>query len=64
MPQIAGARGRLDAHATVAGTPQHPDLSGTAHVRDGQILPAGRGELIEDLMATSTSTRHASPWTA
>ena len=51
LPQIAGARGRMDAHATVGGTPQHPDLSGTARVRDGQLMLAGRGELIEGLTA-------------
>ena len=51
VPQLAGARGRLDLHATVGGTPQHPDLKGAAAVRDGQMLIAGRSELIEGLRA-------------
>jgi hypothetical protein len=51
VPQIADARGRLDLHGTVGGTPRHPDLLGTAAVRDGQMLISGRSELIEDLRA-------------
>jgi hypothetical protein len=51
VPQIAGARGRLDLQATVAGTPQRPTLNGAAHARDGQLLITGRSELIEDLTA-------------
>ena len=50
-PQLAGARGRLDLRGTVSGTPQHPDLKGTAAVRDGQMLISGRSELIEGLRA-------------
>ena len=50
-PQLAGARGRLDLHGTVSGTPQHPKLQGTAAVRDGQMLISGRSELIEGLRA-------------
>ena len=52
VPQIAGARGRLDLHGTVDGTPRHPDLKGAAVVRDGQLLISGRSELIEDLRAS------------
>ncbi len=52
VPQIAGARGRLDLHATVGGTPQRPTLSGGARVSDGQMLITGRSELIEDLTAS------------
>ena len=51
VPQLAGARGRLDVHCTVGGTPRHPDLKGTAAVRDGQMLISGRSELIEGLWA-------------
>jgi len=51
VPQIADARGRLDLHGTVGGTPRHPDLKGTAAVRDGQMLISGRSELIEGLRA-------------
>lgn len=51
VPQIADARGRLDLHGTVGGTPRHPDLNGTAAVRDGQMLISGRSELIEGLRA-------------
>ena len=51
MPQVAGARGRLDLRCTVGGTPRHPDLTGTAAVRDGQMLLSGRNELIEGLRA-------------
>jgi hypothetical protein len=51
MPLVAGARGRLDLHCTVGGTPRHPDLAGTAGVRDGQMLLSGRNELIEGLRA-------------
>jgi hypothetical protein len=50
-PQLAAARGRLELHGTVAGTPQHPDLKGTAAVRDGEALLTGRGELITGLRA-------------
>jgi hypothetical protein len=50
-PQLAGARGRLALHATVAGTPQRPDLKGTASVRDGEALITGRSELITGLRA-------------
>jgi hypothetical protein len=50
-PQLAAARGRLELHATVAGTPQHPDLKGTAAVRDGEALMVGRSELITGLRA-------------
>ena len=51
VPQIAAARGRLDLHGTVGGTPRHPDLLGAAAVRDGQLLLSGRSELIEGLRA-------------
>ena len=51
VPQVAGARGRIDLHGTLAGTPRHPDLNGTAAVRDGQLLISGRSELIEGLRA-------------
>mgnify|MGYP001564006611 CR=1 FL=1 len=51
VPQIAGARGRFDLHATLAGTPRHPDLAGTARARDGQMLITGREELLEDIHA-------------
>jgi len=51
VPQVAGARGRLDLHATLGGTPRHPDLKGVATVRDGQMLISGRSELIEGLRA-------------
>ncbi len=51
VPQIAAARGRLDLHGTVGGTPRHPDLAGSALVRDGQLLISGRSELIEGLRA-------------
>ncbi len=52
VPQLAGARGRLDLHATVGGTPQRPTVAGSARVRDGQMLITGRSELIEDLSAS------------
>lgn len=51
VPQVADARGRLDLHGTVGGTPRHPDLNGTASVREGQMLISGRSELIEGLRA-------------
>jgi len=51
VPQIADARGRIDLHGTVGGAPRHPDLKGTAAVRDGQMLISGRSELIESLRA-------------
>jgi autotransporter translocation and assembly factor TamB len=35
----------------VAGTPQRPDLKGTASVRDGEALMVGRSELITGLRA-------------
>jgi hypothetical protein len=50
-PQIAAASGRLEVHATVGGTARHPDLQGTAAVRDGQLLISGRSELIEGMRA-------------
>ncbi len=50
-PQLAAARGRLELHATVAGTPQRPDLRGTASVHDGEALIVGRSELITGLRA-------------
>ncbi|MBI5708684.1 MAG: translocation/assembly module TamB domain-containing protein [Candidatus Eisenbacteria bacterium] len=51
VPQIAGARGRFDLHATLAGTPHHPDIAGTARVSDGQMLVTGREERLEDIHA-------------
>jgi autotransporter translocation and assembly factor TamB len=51
VPQVAGARGRIDLHGTLGGTPRHPDLKGSAAVRDGQMLISGRSELIEGLRA-------------
>lgn len=51
VPQIAGARGRLDLHGTVGGTPRNLDLKGDAAVRDGQMLISGRSELIDGLRA-------------
>ena len=50
-PQLAAARGRLELHATVGGTPQRPDLRGTAAVRDGEALMVGRSELVTGLRA-------------
>ncbi len=50
-PQLAAARGRLALHATVTGTPQRPDLKGTAAVRDGEALMVGRSELVTGLRA-------------
>jgi hypothetical protein len=50
-PQVAQARGRIDANARIEGTPQHPTLDGSAQVRSGVMVPAGREEVLEDVFA-------------
>ncbi|HEY6866267.1 MAG TPA: translocation/assembly module TamB domain-containing protein, partial [Candidatus Eisenbacteria bacterium] len=50
-PQVAQARGRVDLSARVEGTPQKPRLEGSAQVREGVMVPAGREEVLEDVYA-------------
>ncbi len=51
VPLFQAAAGRFDLEATVAGTPEHPQVSGTGHVRDGIVRPAGREEILEGVHA-------------
>ena len=50
-PQVAQSRGRIDATAKIEGTPRHPTLDGSAQVRGGLMVPAGREEVLEDVFA-------------
>jgi translocation-and-assembly-module (TAM) inner membrane subunit TamB-like protein len=54
VPQLGTASGRLDVDARVAGTPRHPDLSGSARVRGGRVRLAGREEVLDNVTATLT----------
>ena len=51
VPQIQAARGRFDLDATLGGTTRHPRLTGSGHIRDGTIRPAGREEVLEKVYA-------------
>lgn len=51
VPIFQTARGRFDLDASVAGTPKHPKLTGSGHVRDGTVRPAGREEILEGVYA-------------
>lgn len=51
LPIFQTAYGRFDLDATVTGTPVHPKVSGTGHVRDGTVRPAGREEILEKAYA-------------
>ncbi len=51
VPQVASARGRFDAQASVQGSARHPRLSGFARIRDGAVRLEGREEVLEGLTA-------------
>jgi hypothetical protein len=51
VPQIAGASGRIEFDARLAGTPVHPDLQGRGHVEGASLRLAGRDEVLEDVRA-------------
>ncbi len=50
-PQIAQARGRVEASARIEGTTHTPTLDGSVQVRGGVMVPAGREEVLEDVYA-------------
>ena len=54
VPQFGSAAGKFELHAAVAGTPKHPDLSGTLRIRDGELRMAGREETLERVAADFT----------
>ena len=51
VPQIGFAAGRFDVRASIAGTPRHPRIDGTARIRDGRVRLAAREEVLEQLNA-------------
>lgn len=51
VPQIQAAHGRFDLDATLGGTTRHPQLTGTGHIRDGSLRPAGREEVLDKVYA-------------
>lgn len=57
VPQIQTAEGRFELDATVSGTTRHPQVAGSARVRDGTVRPVNREELVEDLYADLTFTQ-------
>jgi hypothetical protein len=50
-PQIAQARGGVEASARIEGTTRAPTLDGAVQVRGGVMVPAGREEVLEDVYA-------------
>jgi hypothetical protein len=52
VPQIGYADGHFDVEATLDGTTRHPQIRGTARVRDGRVRLAAREEILENLAAT------------
>ncbi len=54
VPQVGGASGSFELHATIGGTPRKPDLSGIARVHDGRLRLAGREEVLDHLQARLT----------
>jgi hypothetical protein len=51
VPQVASARGRLEARASLTGTARHPRLDGFVRVREGAVRLEGREEVLEGLAA-------------
>lgn len=51
VPQLQSARGKFDLTAEISGTARSPKLSGRSHIRDGQVRPVNRSEVIEGLTA-------------
>ncbi len=54
VPQIGSAAGRFDLSARLGGTARHPNLAGTARIRDGIVRMAGREEVLEGVSADLT----------
>jgi hypothetical protein len=54
VPQIGSAAGRFALSARLGGTARHPNLTGTAHIRDGVARMAGREEVVEGVDADLT----------
>ena len=54
VPQFGSAAGKFELHATVSGTPKHPDLNGTLAIRDGELRMAGREETLDHVGARFT----------
>ncbi len=54
VPQIGWAAGRFDLTARLGGTARHPDLAGTARIREGRVRLAGREEVLEAVNADLT----------
>ena len=54
VPQIGSAAGKFDMTARLVGTPRHPTLTGSAHVREGRVRMAGREEVLEGVSADLT----------
>ena len=54
VPQIGSAAGRFDVAARLGGTVRHPNLSGTARIREGRARMAGREEELEGVSADLT----------
>jgi hypothetical protein len=54
VPQIGSAAGRFSIDAEVSGTPQKPELHGTARIREGRLRLAGREEVLQDVAARLT----------
>jgi translocation-and-assembly-module (TAM) inner membrane subunit TamB-like protein len=55
VPQIGSAAGKFELSARLTGTVSHPDLSGTARVRDGHgVRLAGREEVLDGVNAVFT----------
>lgn len=51
VPLFQTAHGRFDLDATVGGTSRRPKLTGSGHVREGTVRPAGREEILEGVYA-------------
>jgi len=54
VPQVGAASGRFDLAASVKGTPKHPDLDGSGHIRDAMLRMAGREEVVKGVRASFT----------
>lgn len=54
VPQIAASSGKLTVNADLAGTPAHPDVTGSLRLREGTLRFAGRDEVLEGVELDGT----------